>query len=170
MSKLVKSLVTDELKAKYAGISSALVLDVTGMDVHSQEKLRKTLRTKSARLQIVKNSLARRAFAGSPLEPLGKSMEGPCAVVVAKESLVDVAKMLIDAAKEFQKLKFKKAIFDGDPSLMTVEELSKMKGKRELIGEVLMLVSSPGRAIAGCLRSPGGKIAGCIKTMADKAA
>ena len=170
MSKPVKDLVTQELKAKYSGISSALVVDVTGMDVLSQEKLRKTLRSKSARMQIVKNSLARRAFAGGPLEPLGKSMEGPCAVVVAKDSLVDVAKMLIDSAKEFNKLKFKKAIFDGDPSLMTVEELSKVKGKRELLGEVLMLISSPGRAIAGCMQGAGGRIAGCIKTMADKAA
>lgn len=170
MSKPVKALVTEELKAKYAGVSSALVVDMTGMDVQTQEKFRKTLRSKSARVEVVKNSLARRAFAGGPLEPLGKAMEGPCAVVVAKESLVDVAKMLIESAKEFAKLKFKKAIFDGDPSLMTVEELSKIKGKRELIGEVLMLVSSPGRALAGCLRSPGGKIAGCLKTMADKAA
>ena len=169
MSKLVKSLVTDELKAKYAGFSSALVVDMTGLNVQAQEKIRKNLRGKSARMEIVKNSLARRAFAGGPLEPLGKAMEGPCAVVVARESLVDVAKMLIDAAKEFNKLKLKKAIFEGDPSLMTVEEFSKMKGKRELLGEVAMLISSPGRAIAGCLRSPGGKIAGCLKTIADKA-
>jgi large subunit ribosomal protein L10 len=163
-------LVTQEIKAKYAGVSSALVVDMTGMDVQTQEKFRKSLRTKSARVEVIKNSLARRAFAGGPLEPLSKAMEGPCALVVAKESLVDVARLLVDAAKEFQKLKFKKAIFDGDPSLMTVEELSKLKGKRELVGEVLMLISSPGRAIAGCLRSPGGKIAGCLKTMADKAA
>lgn len=170
MSKPVKELVTQELKAKYASVSSALVVDMTGMDVLTQEKFRKTLRTKSAKVEIVKNSLARRAFAGGPLEPLGKSMVGPCALVVAKESLVDVAKLLMESAKEFQKLKFKKAIFDGDPSLMTIEELSKVKGKRELLGEVLMLVSSPGRAIAGCLRSPGGKVAGCLKAMADKAA
>jgi large subunit ribosomal protein L10 len=170
MSKPVKALVTEELKAKYAGVSSALVVDMTGMDVLMQEKFRKSLRTKSARVEVIKNSLARRAFAGGPLEPLGKAMEGPCALVVSKDSLVDVAKLLMDSAKEFAKLKFKKAIFDGDPSLMTIEELSKVKGKRELIGEVLMLISSPGRTIAGCLRSPGGKIAGCVKTMADKAA
>lgn len=170
MSKFVKSLVTEELKAKYAGFSSACLVDMTGLNVQAQEKLRKTLRTKSAKLEIIKNSLARRAFAGGPLEPLGKAMEGPCALVVSKESLVDVAKLLMDAAKEFNKLKLKKAIFDGDPSLMTIEEVSKMKGKRELLGEVAMLISSPGRAIAGCLKGPGGKIAGCLKTMADKAA
>jgi len=39
-----------------------------------------------------------------------------------------------------------------------------------VIGEVLMLIGSPGRAVAGCLRSPQSKIAGCLKTIADKAA
>src|ERR1043166_8322161 len=103
MSKPVKALVTEELKAKYAGVSSALVVDMTGMDVLMQEKFRKSLRTKSARVEVIKNSLARRAFAGGPLEPLGKAMEGPCALVVSKDSLVDVAKLLMDSAKEFAK-------------------------------------------------------------------
>jgi large subunit ribosomal protein L10 len=170
MSKPVKELVTNELRTKYSGVTSACVVDLTGLNVQAQEKLRRNLRSKSAKLEIVKNSLARRAFAGGPLEPLSKSLEGPCALVVSRESLIDVARLLMDAAKEFNKLKLKTAIFDGDPSLMTVEELSRMKGKRELLGEVAMLISSPGRALAGCLQGPGGKIAGCLKTMANKAA
>jgi len=170
MSKFVKALVTEEIRSRYAEVTSACVVDLTGLDVQAQEKLRKSLRTKSATLEIVKNSLARRAFAGGALGPLGKALEGPCAVVTSRESLIEVARLLTDAAKEFKSLKLKQAILDGDPSLVTVEELSKMRGRRELLGEVAMLVGSPGRAIAGCLRSPQSKIAGCLKTLADKAA
>ena len=47
---------------------------------------------------------------------------------------------------------------------------SRMKGLSELFGEIAMLVSSPGRAIAGCVQSPAGKIAGCLKTLAERAA
>lgn len=170
MSRLVKKLITEEIRRRYAGVSSACVVEVTGLDVQAQEKLRRSLRARSARLEVVKNSMARRAFQGGPLEPLGSSLEGPCALVVSRESLVDVARYLLEAAKEFGKLKLKNAIFEGDQTLVTVEELSRMKGRRELVGEVAMLVSSPARAIAGCLNSPAGKIAGCLKGMAEKAA
>jgi len=169
MSKLVKGLVTEEMRLRYEGFASACVIDFTGMNVQEQEKLRTTLRAKKGRVQVVKNSIARRAFAGGPLEPLGKSLEGPCAVVVSTESAVDVAKTLMEAAKEFTKLTLKKAIFEGDPELISVEQLSKLKGRRELVGEIAGLVGSPGRALAGCLQSPQAKIAGCLKSLADKA-
>jgi large subunit ribosomal protein L10 len=170
MSKPVKQMVTDLLKGRYEGFASACVIDMTGMSVQEQEKLRGTVRAKNARVQVVKNSLARRAFSGGPLEPLGGALEGPCALVVGSDSVIDIAKTLVEAAKEFKKLKLKHAIFEGDPELLTVEILSKMKGKNELLGEVAMLVSSPGRSIAGCLSSPQSKIAGCLKAMIDKAA
>jgi large subunit ribosomal protein L10 len=170
MSKAVKALMTQQLKDRYAGMESACVVEVTGLDVAAQEKLRRNLRQKSARLEIVKNSLARQAFAGSALDPLGKAMVGPCALVTSSGSLIDIAKLLVEAAKEFTKLKLKQAIVDGDPSLLSVEALAKMRGKGEILGELAMLIRSPGRAIAGCLRSPQGKIAGCLKTISEKAA
>jgi ribosomal protein L10 len=90
--------------------------------------------------------------------------------VTSPESLIDIAKVLVEAAREFEALKLKQAIFDGDPSLMSVESLSKMKGRDELLGELAMLICSPGRALAGCIGSPQAQIAGCLKTLADKAA
>jgi len=170
MSKAVKAMITAELKDHFAGLENVCVVDLTGLKVQEQESLRKRLREKDARLQVIKNSLARRAFVDGPLAPLGKALEGPCALVTCEESLVDVAKTLVEAAKEFKKLKLKQAIFDGDPELLTVEDVSKMRSRLELLGDVAMLVSSPGRAIAGCLGSPQARIAGCLKAMIEKAA
>ena len=170
MSKPVKGMITEEYARRYEGYASACVVEFTGMNVQMQEQLRGKLREKSARLQLVKNSLAARALKGGPLEPLADSFEGPCALVTCEESIIDVAKTLVAAAKEFEPLKLKHAIFDGDPDLMSIPDLSKMKGKTELLGEIAMLVSSPGRAIAGCLSSPQAKIAGCLKAIVDKEA
>lgn len=170
MSKAVKAMITAELKGRYADTNSACVVDLTGMNVQEQESLRAMLREKSARLEVVKNSLMRRALKGGPLEPLGNSLVGPCALVTSSESLVEVAKMLVQAVKEFTKLDLKQAIFDGDPDLTTVVEMSRMKSQSELLGEVVMLIGSPGRALAGCLQSPQARIAGCLKAIADKAA
>jgi large subunit ribosomal protein L10 len=170
MSKIIKAMVSDELKSRFCGFSSACVVDMTGMNVPEQQQLRGRLREKSARVEVVKNSLARRALKDGPLEPLGSALSGPCALVTAKDSLIDIAKLLVEAAKEFETLKLKEAIFDGDSELLTIQELSKMKSQQELIGEIAMLLSSPARSLAGCLGSPQSKIAGCLKAMIDKAA
>lgn len=170
MSKPIKAMIEEELRQRYAGLDSACVVDLTGLSIQSQEAIRGALREKSGSVQVVKNSLARRALRGTALEPIGDVLEGPCALVTTTESLIDVARVLVDAAKEFTELGLKQAIVDGDPDLATVVEVSKMKGRVELLGELAMLVSSPGRAIAGCLGSPQSKIAGCLKAMVEKAA
>jgi large subunit ribosomal protein L10 len=170
MSKTVKALMTKELKQRYAGVQSACVVELSGLDVAAQDKLRRTLAKKSAKMEVVKNSVAKVAFQDGPLAPLGAALTGPCALVTGGDSAVEIAKLLIESAKEFVKLKLKTAIYEGEPSLLTVQSLAKMRSRIELIGEVAMLVSSPGRALAGCLRSPQAKIAGCLKTLAEKAA
>jgi large subunit ribosomal protein L10 len=170
MSKAVKAMIAAELKDRYAGVHSLCVVDMTGMKVAEQQQLRVRLREKSARVEVVKNSLARRAFQDSPLEAVGASLTGPCTLVTTSESLVEAAKTLVEAAKEFTQLKLKQAILDGDPTLLTVEEVSRMKSQTEVLGQVACLIVSPGRAVAGCLGSPQARIAGCLKAMADKAA
>lgn len=170
MSMAIKKLITEELRKRYASMESACVVDLTGLNVQEQEQLREILRKKSARLEVVKNSLARRAFQDGPLESLGKALEGPCALVTSSESLIDAAKVLVEAAEEFTQLKLKQAIIEGDPNLLTIEAVSKMKSGAELLGELAMLIGSPGRAVAGCLRAPQSKIAGCLEALIDKAA
>ncbi len=170
MSKTVKAMITKELQARYEGVRSACLVDLTGMNVQEQESLRAGVRAKSGRLEVVKNSLARRAFQDGPLSAIGNAVEGPCALVTSSESIIDLAKYLVAAAEAFGQLRLKQAIVDGDPALVTIEGLSKMKGWSELLGEVALLVSSPARTLAACLRSPQSKIVGCLETVINKGA
>jgi len=170
MSRALKDLITGEFKSRYDGVSSACVIELTGMTVKEQQTLRGSIREKSGAVHVIKNRLARLAFRGGPLEPLGNGLDGPCALVTSEGSIIDVAKTLVAVAKDIESLKLKNAIFDGDEELLSVVDLSKMKGLQELVGEIAMLVSSPGRSIAGCAQSAQSKIAGCLKTIADKAA
>ncbi|MFQ5489241.1 MAG: 50S ribosomal protein L10 [Phycisphaerae bacterium] len=170
MSKLVKDMITQTLSARYDGVQDACVVDLSGLDVDRTQQLRRDLSSKSMRLHVVKNAMARRAFAGGPLEPLGKELSGPCALVTGGDNIIDVARTLVHWAKELGNIGLKEAIIDGDADLVTVDQLAQMKSKDELVGEIGLLVSSPGRALAGCLQGAGGKIAGCLKTLADREA
>ncbi|MCH7838967.1 MAG: 50S ribosomal protein L10 [Planctomycetes bacterium] len=170
MSKTIKAMVTDDLRVRYREVRSACVVDLTGLNVQEQQGLRATLRTRSGRLEVMRNSLARRAFQDGPLEPLSSTLVGPCALVTGSESVIELAKALVEAAQEFTQLKLKHAIMEGVPDLLTVEILAKMKSHRELIAEVAQLIGSPARALAGCLASPQSRIAGCLKALIEKAA
>ncbi|MCK4659288.1 MAG: 50S ribosomal protein L10 [Phycisphaerae bacterium] len=168
MSKPLKRMVSEDLRRKYEGVDSACVVDLTGLNVQKTQDVRRDLTQKQIRLEVVKNSMARLAFCDGPLEPLARALVGPNALVTGGDSIIEVARALMQWSKEFKEITLKQAIVEGDADLLEVEQLSKMQGRRELIGEVAMLISSPGRAIAGCLSSPQAKIAGCLKAMADK--
>ena len=98
MSKPVKDLISSTLKSRYEGVQDVCVVDLTGLDVQRTQRLREDLRSKSMRLQVVKNSMARRAFADGPLAPLGERLKGPCALVTGGDSIVEVAKVLVHSA------------------------------------------------------------------------
>ncbi len=167
MSKQLKTLITESLQSRFEGVDEACVVDVTGLSVEHTMAVRNTLSTKEMRLMVVKNSLARRAFVGGPLAPLGRDLRGPCAFVTGSGSVIDVAREMVDLAKTYPAITLKRGILSGDSEVTEVAALAKLKGKAELMGEIACLLASPGRAIAGCLSSPAGKIAGCLKAMAD---
>ncbi len=167
MSKPVKDLMTSEVRKRYEGIDSVCVIDISGLDAINTNLMRGELKKQNIRMQIVKNSIARRALAGSALEPLAKSLEGPCALVCGEPAITDIAKELAKWAKSHKTIKLKTGIMEGDPDLLDVAELSRMKGRTELVGEIGMLVSSPGSNLASQLGSSAGKIAGCLKAMIE---
>ncbi|GJM25079.1 MAG: 50S ribosomal protein L10 [Phycisphaerae bacterium] len=168
MSKPLKSMLTNYLKSRYDGVDSACVVDLTGLNVANTEKLRATIRESNGRVEIVKNSLARRAFSDTPLKSLGESLTGPCALVTADDSIIDVAKKLVDFAKEHKEVQLKDAVLDGDEALVSVLDLSKMKSRFEIMGDIAGLIWGPGRRIASAIGSPQAKVAGCLKAIAEK--
>lgn len=168
MSKPVKDLVTNEYKALFGDADGACVVSVIGLDAISTNKLRGELRARKIQLKVIKNSLARRAFADGPLASLGPALSGPCALVTGGESVIDVAKTLVELKRTFPKIELRQGVFGGEQELIELERLASMRSKAELLSEIAMLIVSPGRNIAGCVASPAGKIAGCIQAIADQ--
>ncbi len=168
MSKPIKNMITAELQRRFDGVDSVCVVDVSRLDAISTNRMRGELGKQNIRMHVVKNSMARRALEGGPLEPLAVSLDGPCALVFGDPALTDIAKLLDKWAKDFEQIELKQGIMEGDPDLVSVAQLAQMKGRLELVADIGMLISSPGRALASALQSAGGKIAGCLKEMIEK--
>ncbi len=169
MSRQVKSYIIRELKERYSDTDSALVVNPVGLTGPETAEFRKALRQKGIRMQVVKNSMLRLATQGTRLEGIAEVLEGPCAVLTGGDSIVDVAKEIVEWTKKFDVLQIRGAVVEGDVlGAEQAKELAKMPSRTELIGQVVTLAQSPAARIAGAIGSPASYIAGCIKSLVEK--
>ena len=75
-AKNAKQLIIDEIKAKFDKSISIVVVDYLGITVAQADELRKTLRENGVNLTVYKNTLVKRAIAGTEYEGLGEALKG----------------------------------------------------------------------------------------------
>ena len=171
MSKYVKGLLQAELKDRMVqeDISDFLVVSIKGIDGNQNNTLRGELLKKNVKMQVVRNSLFKKALSELDMDSAKELFEGPCTLVYGGDSIVDAAKEIVDWKKKIKVLEIKGAYLDGEAlDEEDTKELSKMPNRAELQGQIASAAMSPGGILAGAIASPGGIIAGCIKAIADK--
>ena len=171
MSKYVKGLIQGEMGKMItdAQISDFMVVSTRGISGNENNELRGEMLKKGMRLSVVKNALFKKALANTGMESGVELIEGTCAIAYGGDSIVDVAKEVVDWSKKFKAFEVKGAYLEGiaydAAGALTV---SKMLTRVELLGEVAMLANSPASNLVGAIGGPAGVIAGCIKTIIDK--
>ncbi len=169
MSKSIKNLMTEMYRNKFADITEAVVVDIRGIGAVDNSRLRTDLAKKSIRIMVVKNTLVQKAFDGTGLEGLGEVIDGPSAMVYGGESVVNVARELVEWAKELKELDLKGAILDGEVfGADEVVKLSKFPTREEAHAKVVQLFLSPAGNVAGAAMGPGGVLASILKTIEEK--
>ncbi len=170
MSKFVKEHMQEELEQKIAddGISEFLVLKTKGVKGVDNNVMRGALKEKGIQLLVIRNALFRRALAKHGMEGARSLFEGPCTIAYGGDSVVDVAKEMVDWAKKLGPVEVTGAFLDGAAlDANDAIELSKMPTRAELQGKIVQCVLSPGARVAGALLGPGAIIAGCLKTIIE---
>ncbi len=92
MSKLVKNLLIDDLRSTLARRERLLAGQRHRIELGEDDEAAPELRKKNIHLQVIKNSMARRATEGTPLAPAFEGVEGTLAVVWGGEDVVSLAK------------------------------------------------------------------------------
>ena len=169
MSKPVKNLITAEYKKRFADLEGAVLIDIRGITSNDNNKLRAGLLSKQVRVTVVKNSLARKAVEGTALANLGEMLEGPSALVYGGDSVVTVAREVLEQLKTMENVQVKGALMDGilfkgD----AVKELSKYPTRPEAQAQVIQIFLGPAAQVIGAITSAGNQIASIVKAIEEK--
>jgi len=170
MSKTVKEMIIREYKTRLKGVGDATLISIRGVNGQNTTKLRGVLRKKKVRVSVIRNALAKKALAGSGLDPLFPLMDGSNALVYGGNSVVEVARELAKILAEIPGLELKGAVLDGTlfKGDKGVKELSKYPTKEEALGETVALILGPARKVAAQVKGPGANLAGIIKAIEQK--
>src|SRR5206468_8535520 len=99
MSKQVKDLITKELSTRLKDVDGVAVINPRGINATKNNGIRRRLHAKGLRMMVVKNSLARRATAGTSLKGFDRLLDGPSAVIYGRASGPTIARVVLDEKK-----------------------------------------------------------------------
>ena len=173
MSKPVKELVRKELTKRFDGVNSLAVVSFTGIDAVTTHQIRGQLREKQIQFTVVKNSIARQAFAAMGLEAAKMLIDGPCAIAYGvdpdKVEIVKVVRELVNIGKETPNLTVKAAVLDGEAfGPDRIEEFCKFPTRDEAVAKATASLLSAGARVVGAVIGPASRIANLLKAVQEK--
>ncbi|MFH0826907.1 MAG: 50S ribosomal protein L10 [Candidatus Omnitrophota bacterium] len=148
---------------------AVIILKYSGLSSPDLSALRQNLKNSNAALFVVKNSIACRALASVGLEPLVKSIEGPCGMVFVKEEPVAISKVLCNFSKEHQQLKLEGGLLnDKLLEVKDIEFMSKLPSKEALRAQVVMTLNAPISGLVMALNQILSKFVYCLDQIKQK--
>ena len=154
----LKQPIVDEIKAQLDGAKSMVVVNYRGISVADVTELRKQCREAGVVYKVYKNTLIKRAVAGTEWEKIADVLEGPTAIAVSTEDATAPARVLFEAGKKMPNLELKAGIVAGeyyDDQMIKV--IATIPSREVLLGRLL-----------GSIQAPVANFARVIKQIAEK--
>jgi len=152
-----KALVT-EVSAVAAQALSAVAAQYRGLSVLQLTDLRSKARAAGVYVRVVKNTLARRAIAGTSFECLGPALKGPLVLAFSKDDPGAAARVFRAFAKDHDKLVPTAVAVGGQ--LLGPKELERVASMPTREQALAMLI--------GVMKAPIGKLASMLSAVPSK--
>ena len=143
LNRSEKEAVISDVTGLAAKAQTLVMAEYRGITVADMTKLRSTARSNGVSLSVLKNTLARRAVAGSGFEVVSDLMTGPLIYGFSVDA-VAAAKVVADFAKTNAKLVIRGGAFAGKAlDVDGVKQLASIPSKEVLLAQLLGLMQSP---------------------------
>ena len=143
LNRSEKEAVISEVTSLAAKAQTLVMAEYRGITVASMDQLRIKARSSGVSLSVLKNTLARRAVAGSAFEVAADQMTGPLIYGFSVDA-VAAAKVVADFAKTNDKLVIRGGVYGGKVlDENGVKQLASIPSKEVLLAQLCGLLMSP---------------------------
>ena len=140
----------EALAEQFKQANAAMLVSFKKMTVAKDQELRRQLREAGVSYEVVKNTLARKAAAGTALEPVVDQFKGVTAVALSTTDPVALSKAISKFAKANAEIfTFKVGLVEGKVvELQQVEAIASLPSREELLSKVLFLINAQAQRLA----------------------
>jgi len=143
LNRSEKQAVIEDVTALAAKAQTLVLAEYRGITVAAMTDLRVKARAAGVTISVLKNTLARRAVAGSAFEVAGVQMTGPL-IYGFSEDAVAAAKVMAEFSKINDKLVLRSGVYAGKSlDVDGVKQLASIPSKEVLLAQLLGLMQSP---------------------------
>lgn len=163
-----KALVT-EVSAVAATAVSVVAAEYRGLTVGKMTELRSKARAEDVYMRVVKNTLARKALAGTSFECIGPILKGPLILAFSKNDPGAAARVIKAFAKDNEKLVATAVSLGGQ--LLSGKELDKVASlptRLQALATLMGVMKAPIQKLAGTLAAPQSKLVRTLAAVRDQ--
>ena len=171
-SKAKKQKDLEALTEQFKNAKAAMLVGFKGMTVPKDQELRNQLREAGVTYEVVKNTLARKAAAGTALELATDQFKGVTAVALSQQDPVNLSKAISKFAKANPEIfSFKAGVVEGKVvALKDVEAIASLPSKEELISKVMFLINCQAQRLVTVLSAVPRNLAIVFKQIGEQKA
>ena len=147
---------------------SVVAAEYRGLTVSQMTDLRAKARAQGVYMRVVKNTLARKAFAGTAFEPVGPKLKGPLVLAFSKDDPGAAARVVKAFAKDHEKLVATLVSLGGDVlSGKDLEKVASLPTRAQALSQLLGVLKAPIQKLVGTIAAPNQKLVRTLAAVRD---
>ena len=160
----------DALAEQFQAASAGMLIGFNKLTVAKDQELRRSLRDAGARYTVVKNTLARKAAAGTPFEGATEHFKGVTALALAEGDPVQLSKAITKFAKDNPEVfSFKAGVVEGRVvALSDVEALATLPPKEVMISKIMFLINAQAQRLVTVISAVPRNLAIVVKQIGEQ--
>ena len=164
-----KKALVAEVNAVASTALSVVAAEYRGLTVTQMTDLRAKARAQGVYMRVVKNTLARKALAGTSFEPVGPSLKGPLVLAFSKDDPGAAARVVKAFAKDHEKLVATLVSLGGQVlSAKDLEKVASLPTRAEALSMLLGVMKAPIGKLVRTLAEPQAKLVRTFAALAEK--